>query len=423
VKSTIRSIFLYTLFLINFLAFGGFPAGTLVLSGNTHIPIEELNVGDLVTCYDFESGYTEKPILATTTRTANEIVFLVINDIKIATAKEQRFYLSDQKKWKKAVDLQVGDCLFGSRLKEKSCIVQQIEQLKYDDILYDISVKDCHNFLILKDGILVHNVPFFAAIGVKIVFDSIFAFASYEVTQVAATAAVGAVCYAVNYSCKSKNNNNNSQSDSNSNSSPQGFVPGPPGNNNNDDDKNKNNKVVNKAKEVAHKVKEAAKDAAVTEVANKILETVANTYSEYTSQPPYQHTNQAQEHDYRYWQEKKAKAASVAVDPYPSGVVYKGVDYHSKDGYIGGYNGGVKSPAPINGQAALNNSFQIESMPKQRVGISENQIVIFKQTGHGEYHGYVPTWEYICSTPHMSGVKNELTRRRLVNRKGKIRCR
>jgi len=54
ITTKIRSIFFYTLFLINFLAFGGFPAGTLIQSGDAYVPIEELNIGDFVTCYDFK---------------------------------------------------------------------------------------------------------------------------------------------------------------------------------------------------------------------------------------------------------------------------------------------------------------------------------------------------------------------------------
>ncbi len=396
----IRSIFLYTLFLINLLSFGGFPAGTLISSDNVYIPIEELNVGDLVTCYDFKSGYTEKPIIATKTRTANEALFLVINNIKIPTAKEQQFYLPDQKKWKKAIDLRVGDCLFSAQLDKKSCVIQKIEQFRLEDILYDISVKDCHNFLILRNGILAHN--FIPCIGIGIIFacKSLLAFASYEITNVFLVGAVGAAGFTINY-LRNKNKNNNWQHKL-TNYTVVAESPGPEGptgNNNNDDDNDKNNKTFNKAKEIAHQAKEAAKDALITEAANGVLE-------------------QTQKIHHR-WHNKKT-STTPATNQQPNGV-YKGSNSHPTNGYSSGYNGGIKSPAPIDGQAALNNSFVIKNLPTQRIGISENQIVIFKKTMTGEYHGYVPTWEYISKNPDLAATVNLLKKKGLINKKGKIK--
>lgn len=252
----IRSIFFYALFLINFIAFGGFPAGTLVYSGNASIPIEELHIGDLVTCYDFKTGYAEKPILATKTHSVDEIVFLVVNDREIVTAREQRFYLPDQKKWKKAVDLQVGDCLWGARLEKESLIIQQILHAK-DSIgkdvitLYDISVKDCHNFLILENGILVHNwVPAIPACALTLNFvcDSLLAFSSYELVQGSLAVGTAALCAAIDYF---RNDKNNYESNFNDFQPPQG--PGPSGNYNNNDNNN-NKSALQKAAEEAAKL-------------------------------------------------------------------------------------------------------------------------------------------------------------------------
>jgi len=71
----------------------------------------------------------------------------------------------------------------------------------------------------------------------------------------------------------------------------------------------------------------------------------------------------------------------------------------------------------------LNNSFQVTSGSSRRAGVSHGQIVILNETLPGEFHGHVPTWEYICSKPHMRELKNELIRRKLVNKRGKILCR
>jgi len=398
----IRSIFLYALFLINFLAFGGFPAGTLISSGDTYIPIEKLSVGDLVTCYDFKSGYTEKPIVATQTHTADETVFLMINGIGIFTAKDQKFYVPDQKKWKNAVDLEMGDCLFSTRLDKKPCIVQKIEQFKHDDILYDISVQDCHNFLILKDGILVHNIipaiPFFIGAGIKLAFESLFTLASYELTSAFLVGAVGAASCTFNY-LRNKNKNNWQHRINNYTVIAENCgAGGPSGNNNNDDDDEQKKKAFNKASEIAHQVKEAAKDALVTEAINGALEQTQKI-----------HHN---------WRNKKTKT-TPAPNHQPN-KTYHDAGYHSQNGYTQGYNGGIKSPAPIDGQAALNNSFQVKDSSPRRIGISNNQFVILDQTLPGEYHGHVRTWKELTKRQDMNEVRDLLIKKRFVSKKGKI---
>jgi hypothetical protein len=53
----------------------------------------------------------------------------------------------------------------------------------------------------------------------------------------------------------------------------------------------------------------------------------------------------------------------------------------------------VKSPAPKDGQKALDNSVEIEGAGHRRIGISENEIVVLNQTSPGIFHGYVCDWK------------------------------
>ena len=67
--------------------------------------------------------------------------------------------------------------------------------------------------------------------------------------------------------------------------------------------------------------------------------------------------------------------------------------------------GNIKSKAPKNGFAALNNSVEVlnnggfDKVNKRRVGISDNEFVILNRTQKGVtrdkdiFHGYVQTWE------------------------------
>lgn|GEM_PF-4719703 len=299
----IRSIYGYLFFLISCSAFGGFPAGTFVRSGDTYVAIEKLAVGDLVTCYDFategiENRYTEKPVLAIRKYAIDKskLVFLVVSSmpssvpssvpsgmvssgqadkIEIITVKEQKFYLPDQQTWKRAVDLRVGDCLAGVRLEKdgaqlgkKAFVIEEIilfdnsEQdstvlnsnmlqdsafiigVLKNGMLYDISVKDCHNFLI-QEGILVHNFAF-AAPGLVFVCDSLLCLATgCELSQAILAAGVGAMSVAGgvigNYVLSNSDNANNSDSGDNSSNNSNNSGDKNSGDNNDNNDNNKNN--------------------------------------------------------------------------------------------------------------------------------------------------------------------------------------
>lgn len=150
---------LFVLF-CNLSIFGGFSAGTLVKVVHGYVPIEQLRCDDSVICYTVDQGYVENVITHRVVYTAHNCIALIINQKQIVTARDQRFYVSHEKKWKKASQLQVGDVLFES--DDRIVAVEDVCILDDPVDLYDISVKDYHNFLVLTDDIVVHNfVPFF----------------------------------------------------------------------------------------------------------------------------------------------------------------------------------------------------------------------------------------------------------------------
>lgn len=61
---------------------------------------------------------------------------------------------------------------------------------------------------------------------------------------------------------------------------------------------------------------------------------------------------------------------------------YEKAPYHNK-----GNN--IKSAAPKNGQAALDNSVQIKSTSPRRLGYAEKELVVLDQTSPGVFHGHV----------------------------------
>ena len=96
---------------------------------------------------------------------------------------------------------------------------------------------------------------------------------------------------------------------------------------------------------------------------------------------------------------------------------YKDAPYHGKN------DNSVKSRAPTNGQAALDNSVQVKSTSPRRVGVDKtnNEIVVLDKTqtfnnGSAEYHGHVRNWQDLHADQ-----QNALKKAGLVNSKGKIK--
>ncbi|WP_446326606.1 PAAR-like domain-containing protein [Citrobacter sedlakii] len=96
--------------------------------------------------------------------------------------------------------------------------------------------------------------------------------------------------------------------------------------------------------------------------------------------------------------------------------VYKDAPYH------GATDNSVKSRAPINGQAALDNSIQVKPTSPRRVGvdISNNEIVVLDKTRSlsdhvDEYHGHVRDWDALDNKQQSALIKSGKT-----TRKGKV---
>ncbi len=118
---------------------------------------------------------------------------------------------------------------------------------------------------------------------------------------------------------------------------------------------------------------------------------------------------------------EKAKTEAVWVHndcPYGNGSQrYKDTPYHGKNDNL------VKSRAPTDSQAALDNSVQVKSTSPRRVGVDKanNEIVVLDKTqtisnGSSEFHGHVRNWKDL----HID-QKNALRKAGLVDSKGKIK--
>jgi hypothetical protein len=88
---------------------------------------------------------------------------------------------------------------------------------------------------------------------------------------------------------------------------------------------------------------------------------------------------------------------------------YDDVGYH-KD-----HQSGRKSPRPIDGQRALDNSFDIPGKERTRVGFSQGQFVVLNETVEGVYHGHVRVWDEL--RPVMQNILKDLG---IVTKRGKF---
>jgi hypothetical protein len=90
--------------------------------------------------------------------------------------------------------------------------------------------------------------------------------------------------------------------------------------------------------------------------------------------------------------------------------IYQDAPYHKK------VKSGRKSPAPINGQEALDNSVPVKTTSTtRRIGVSNGEIVVLDKTSEGVYHGHVRIWQELTDV-----MQNALIKAGLVNDKGKI---
>ena len=135
-----------------------FIAGTLVLAEEGHVPIEEIEAGDLVWATDPETGETAlKRVVQLFRNEATELVHVTVNGETIVCTNEHPFY-SPVKGWTEACKLRAGDILVS--VNGEYVVVEQVqhELLEAPITVYNFEVEDFHTYYVGDtDGVLVHN--------------------------------------------------------------------------------------------------------------------------------------------------------------------------------------------------------------------------------------------------------------------------
>lgn len=94
---------------------------------------------------------------------------------------------------------------------------------------------------------------------------------------------------------------------------------------------------------------------------------------------------------------------------------YENASYHNRLAQAG--LRGVKSPAPKDGAAALQNSYRVSYNAPRIIGVdrANREFVVLDRTREGVWHGHVRTWYQLSQA-----MRNALIRNRITNPRGDI---
>lgn len=134
-----------------------FVEGTKVLTPDGLINIEELKARDIVYTYNEETWkIEEKAIEKTSINPAYEITTLTFeNGEEIVNTIHHPYYTEEG--WKETKDLKVGDKVLTKEGKYTEIIKMETKNEKNAIEVYNLEIKDNHNYFVGETGLLVHN--------------------------------------------------------------------------------------------------------------------------------------------------------------------------------------------------------------------------------------------------------------------------
>ncbi len=137
-----------------------FAAGTLISTYEGLIPIEEIEIGQMVSSKDEKTGKVDLQRVTALKITPNErvigLLFIDSNNTResLMATKEHPFWLKE-KGWVNAKNLKIGDEVITLN-SNSATLIEKSEQDKQQDV-YNIEVKKYHTYFVGKCKIWVHN--------------------------------------------------------------------------------------------------------------------------------------------------------------------------------------------------------------------------------------------------------------------------
>ena len=134
-----------------------FVEGTLIKANSCNVPIEEIEIGDLVWAWDEAAGDVAlKEVVEIYMNQSNELIHIFVNGEEIVTTPTHPFY-SPVKGWTDASKLRAGDILV--LLNGEYVVVEKIQHeiLETPITVYNFQVEGYHTYYVANIGVLVHN--------------------------------------------------------------------------------------------------------------------------------------------------------------------------------------------------------------------------------------------------------------------------
>lgn len=167
--------------------------GTVIATALDEKSVEDFQVGDEILGFDLSAQkIVQSRVTAISSRSSSSAVVLTTTrEEVIVAAPDQYFFDPEEQQWVLASDFALTSHFLDSKGNHVPC--REVMRCNANEemcIVYDISTEAPHTFFITKFQFLTHNVvPI--AIGVKLVFDSLFALGSWAFAE--AVVSVGAI--------------------------------------------------------------------------------------------------------------------------------------------------------------------------------------------------------------------------------------
>lgn len=152
---------------------GGFKAGTEVWTPYGTTPIQRLKSGDAVLSFDLKTGtvVSEKVINTYKYQQAGFWFISTKDGSELTVNKDHKFYLPINNSWVKAEGLRTGTEILTKDGGKAEIVISSAA--RGNEILYEITVSNAHNYFVGKQGILVHNFAFVLPVATWVIGEGI----------------------------------------------------------------------------------------------------------------------------------------------------------------------------------------------------------------------------------------------------------
>ena len=139
-----------------------FAAGTKVSTPTGDVDIEDIKTGDTVYAYDFRNGkVVEESVEAIHQNFTYHWVKIEIDGDTIRATKSHPFWVENENRWFRAVDLKAGMEVHLQSGKVVAIRSVEVDDLDQPETTYNFEVAHQHNYFVGESCVLVHNGPSF----------------------------------------------------------------------------------------------------------------------------------------------------------------------------------------------------------------------------------------------------------------------